>query len=80
MTRGASETERLRRARRLFERAQADGVSMQEARQRLSQERWRKINDRLQAKAARGLCGTAAPEFTSDDDADAEARLQWWQR
>lgn len=74
------ETERLRAARELFQRAQADGVSMQEARARIHAERWSAINARLHGRAAAALCGTAAPAIPAPLNDDSDDGLAWWQR
>jgi len=65
MARTASETERLRRCRRTFERAVADGVSMEVARQRVAEEDWRAAEERRLGHNRTGLCGTAAPMAAS---------------
>ena len=62
----------LRAARTLFERAARDGVSMEEARRRIHEERW---------QAADSLCGTRAPAFSPAPMADdGDDGLAWWQR
>ena len=76
----ADETRRLRRARQLFERAQAEGVDMGEARRRIHRERWEEINARLARKAAERLCGTQAPAIVVTPEEDGVDRRQWWQR
>ncbi|WP_066477425.1 MULTISPECIES: hypothetical protein [unclassified Sphingomonas] len=55
-----TEAERLRERRLTFERAMADGVSMEEARDRMAKDRWAAIEARLASKRkATGLCGTS---------------------
>lgn len=73
---------RLRAARELFERAQRDGVSMQEARERLHRERWEAATDRLERKrAATGLCGTASPRLDAPTTAPSPpADAPWMMR
>ena len=74
MTFAASEPERLRRCRQLFERAQRDRVSMEEARRRARQERWAAVERRLSGR----LCGTEAPPFVAEEEGGRE--LAWFQR
>ena len=68
------ETERLRRCRLQFERAQRDRVSMEEARWRAALERWGRSERRLSGR----LCGTEAPPFIEHEEGGRE--LAWFQR
>ena len=76
-----AEAERLRRCRATFERATRDNVSMEEARRRIAQERWRAADRRLgrvdPAPTPPARCGTAAPLTWTDD---SDEGLSWFQR
>lgn len=72
-----NEVRRLRAARTLFDRAQADNVSMQEARRRIHAERHDALAAKLGRTASIGLCGTAAP--IADGSTTAQPQY-WWQR
>lgn len=89
MTRRQTEAERLRLARRIFERAMADNVTVQEARQRLSDEAHalaaRARQQRLDAIDSCGRSAAPVPAHHAPirmpvprDDSDDG--LQWWQR
>lgn len=67
MSGAASEADRLRRCRELFERAQAANVTMAEAQRREREERWAELDRRLAAKR----CGTVASE--------PEMSLTWYE-
>lgn len=67
------ETNWLRLCREAFQRAIADGVTVEVGRQRVLRDRWAEANERLQ----RRRCGTAAP---LDGNGGGERPLQWWQR
>lgn len=69
----ARETARLRECRDLFERAQRDRVSMEEARRRARQERWAAAERRWSGR----LCGTEAPPFVAEEEGGRP--LQWFQ-
>lgn len=70
--RGA-EAERLRRCRRVFERAMRDCVTMEVARQRVAEDDWREAEAKRQAQHRAGLCGTASPALSA-----ARPRPHYW--
>lgn len=87
-----TEAERLRLARRIFERAMADNISLPEARRRLSAEAHAQAaQDRLQRTRAIKGCGRSAAPAAPSPIApaaigamlplnDSDEGLLWWQR
>ncbi len=69
---------RLRAARTLFDRAQRDNVTIQEARRRIHAERYAAVADKLGRTGAIGLCGTAAPPVVETVER-CDRRPFWWQ-
>lgn len=70
----AREAARLQKCRRLFERAQRDHVSMEEAQRRDRQERWAALDRRFSGR----LCGTEAPPFAAEEEGGRQ--LAWFQQ